>query len=545
MEIDIGTDSDNGIPAASALAMAVMESTGIRKLIDDVCIWDRKQRILSPGMAVKAMIGPIFDVSNKLPLYNLSIFYETSPVDILFGKRVTVPSLGDRAFARSLDTLFDADLEGLLWACAERVRGMYGFSSDVLHMDATNFSVYAMERPDEEDGVAMPKRSGHAKDGRNDLLQYAMQAVCDSDRILRYLRPYSGNESDCTMNLNTLNDLAGRTDTSATTVVADCKLVNARIIDRMYELGFGFVSKCPESFGKRIREVIVNSAYADGMTVSDGRKDRGVYDTDAEVDKRSLRFVAYRNPSDIVKTRRYVELQGKKNAETLMARFLRDRFKCESDAKDEFSRALKKLGDTAYVITAEYVPHLVHVKTTRRGRPPAGHEPERKTEWEIVVTMVFDPMKAEMMSKRDSINVLVTNLPRSIEDAENLRSGATTGTVLKLYMDEYKIEHTYRLMKSGMGVDSVYLHTPSRENAMMFVVGTATLVADIITAVLKRNGVRKTAMRICDELMSLRIVYDREHDRLLMRGLAERKTQLMSYLETMKTDPTLMLGYKD
>ena len=63
-----------GLPASSAVAMAVMETSGIRALIDRSVEYD-SERKLSPGMAVKAMIGPIFDGRKKLPLSGVRYFY--------------------------------------------------------------------------------------------------------------------------------------------------------------------------------------------------------------------------------------------------------------------------------------------------------------------------------------------------------------------------------------------------------------------------------------------------------------------------------------
>ena len=49
-------------------------------------------------------------------------------------------------------------------------------------------------------------------------------------------------------------------------------------------------------------------------------------------------------------------------------------------------------------------------------------------------------------------------------------------------------------MKSGFGMDRVFLHTPSRENAMMFVIGIVTLICDIIDALRRRQEAdRKSA----------------------------------------------------
>lgn len=44
-------------------------------------------------------------------------------------------------------------------------------------------------------------------------------------------------------------------------------------------------------------------------------------------------------------------------------------------------------------------------------------------------------------------------------------------------------------MKSGLGIDTVYLQTPERENAIMMLMGIATLVTNIADAVFAREGV--------------------------------------------------------
>src|SRR5215510_1531247 len=99
-----------GLPASSAIAMAVMERSGIRRLIDSLVKYD-DERKLSPGMTVKAMIGPIFDSRKRLPLTGVRYFYSAAPCDLLFGDGVTMEGLNDNALARNLDSLFDTGLE--------------------------------------------------------------------------------------------------------------------------------------------------------------------------------------------------------------------------------------------------------------------------------------------------------------------------------------------------------------------------------------------------------------------------------------------------
>ena len=84
------------------------------------------------------------------------------------------------------------------------------------------------------------------------------------------------------------------------------------------------------------------------------------------------------------------------------------------------------------------------------------------------------------MAEGEEIQVLVTNLPRANEDAGNIRFGATADTVVRTYLDEYKPEHVFRLLKSGIGMDKVYLHRGSRVAAMFFIAGVAGTLLSVM-----------------------------------------------------------------
>ena len=156
--------------------------------------------------------------------------------------------------------------------------------------------------------------------------------------------------------------------------------------------------------------------------------------------------------------------------------------------------------------------------------------------------MTVDTARLDELSEAGGTNVLVTNLPRRYTDADNVRDGASAQTVLRLYLNEYKVEHTYRLMKSGLGVDRVFFRTPSRENAMMFVVGIATLIENIIDAMNRRNGDRDTFRTVIDQFECVIVRYDRSDDSMDFEGPDERVEQLFRYLDTMRTDPVLLLS---
>jgi transposase len=535
-----------GLPASSAVAMAVMEQSGIRALIDSLVKHD-DQRKLSPGMAVKAMIGPIFDSRKKMPLTGIRHFFNAAPTDLLFGKGVERESLNDNALARNLDSLFDTGLEGMFWECSKMIKLKFGFDSKIRHMDSTNYSVWAVP-PDDGTGGALPAFSGHAKDGRNDLLQYSAATLTDGDRILEYCRAYSGNTADSVMNADTLGFLRTCIDPAENTVIADCKLVNNDLIATMQGMGIGFVSKVPSSFSGKIRDKVIAEALAAGMTLSSIDWYR-TFDKDLDTTEcGKLRFIVYRSPKGAGKAMEYLERQGERDAKKRFGVFTTKEFACETDARAMFEDVMRTHKDSAYTVTGRTVRNEENVRRETRGRPPKGSEtPEKKISWKIDVTMKFDKEKASELADAHALSVIVTDLPRASEDAENVRHGATTDTVLRLYLDQYKVEHTYRLMKSGMGVDSVYVRTPSRANALLFVVAIATLVSSILDALLRRNrkGRRRTVGQVCGDIQNAILEYHRGMDALSVLGTEETEDAVFSYLDAIGMDPSLLFEIFD
>ena len=126
--------------------------------------------------------------------------------------------------------------------------------------------------------------------------------------------------------------------------------------------------------------------------------------------------------------------------------------------------------DNAYDVKWRIEPIEVNLGYGRRGRPNKGESPRIVTEYRVDVELSFNKGRAVTLPQDRGVWVLVTNLPRSMQDEDNIRSGATADTVLKTYLGQSRIEHAFRIMKDGMSMDRVYLHRPSRENAMMFVI---------------------------------------------------------------------------
>lgn len=529
------------VPASSIVAMAVMEESGIRELIDSRVKWD-SERKLSPGHAVMAMVGPIFDHRKRLPLSGVRAFYHGAPTDLLFGEGVTEESLNDKALARNLDSLHEAGLEELFWSCSRLIKSRYGFDSCIRHMDCTNYTVQAVPPDDPGDGTAVPAFGGNAKNGRNDLLQYCAATVTDGDRVLEYCRAYSGNTSDVVMNADTLEFLRTHLDPRNDTVIADSKLVNENLIASVNRMGMGFISKVPAIFSEKVRDTIVQSALSGLMDdAGDGYQ---VYDTEADTVCGRLRFIAYRSPKGTGRAMDYLRRQGLKDAERRFKPITKRTFACREDASRSLEEVMGSHRDSAYDVIADIVGKDVVQKRASRGRPPKDTPPpEARTEWNIDVRFEFNEARAEALAAEHDLGVLVTNIPFVTEDRDIVRHGATTSTILRLYLDQFKVEHTYRLMKSGMGVDSVYVRTPQRADALLFVVAVATLISSIIDALLRRNGscpfptVRKAA----EAIQHVMFEFHRDTGDVTVAGPEGSADRVFAYIDGIGVDPSVLL----
>jgi transposase len=536
-KMDCSDDEDGytyeGLPATVAMGMAMMESTGIRKLIDETCA-DGVQRKLTIGMGIKAIVGTMFEATRKSPLYLVNETYNTCPTDKVFGRDVVSSSLSDTSLGKCLDSVFKTDMQTLLWECTEMMCDSYDLNSNVMSMDATNYSLYGMgyDRIEDVEKGAEPAYGGNSKTKRNDLVQKNVHAVTNGMGVLRTTKAFSGNVSDMTMNNDTIGFLVGKVDPEKVIVSADCKLANSITIDRLLELGWGFVTKAPSNFNDLVKSRIVNSASSGMMDESEKNKGRFLYDTEAGYGEGKLRFVAYRLPGSIEKSMEYLTAGGFEQASKRILNFKSRKFFCEDDARKEFGDMTKEYCG-AYSADVEFFED----KRLVRKDPDGPH-------WRCRATNVtVNESGIEDAAERFSIQVLTTNLRFAAKDSEDLRKGTTADTAVDLYLGQYHTEKNFRIMKSGMGVNHVYLHARGRQDALVFAVSLATAMTNVIDSVMQRNGDERRAHRLIYRFKTGMIHYDRESDKMRFRGPPGRREEFYGLLDVLNIDRGFLLGF--
>ena len=541
-----------GVAAASAVGMAMMESSGIRELIDRSCSFDRAQRILSPGMGTKALIGPVFNLKNKSPLYIVHKNYASAPNDYIFGDDVRVASLNDDALGRTLDTLAEEDLEILFSKCSNLCVEKYGLDSQVLHDDSTNIPFYGMRHDDVAPGEIHPDHACSPKDHRRDLLHFCYQLTVNSNGIIRHMKAYSGNAADCIMDGDTIEFLS-RTMTPKQlrnlVYVADSKLMTGPNMKMIRKNGMSFISRCPVNFGDSIQNLIVAKALVMRPTRSKRYPNLETYDIEEEVQVddaiMNMRFVVTVDTDKRESISRSLldEISTAKPLEKLIGK--------EFDSESELLEVIGSFEDPKLGGLYELVADIrtAEVEMKRRGRKPKDYVPMMKQIWYLASASLVPILECvALRATLDSMFVLATNLPTADADSEKYVDGMTSDGVVMLYREEYKVEHCFRFMKSGLGIDTVFLQTPSRERAMMFVLGIAALITGLADALLGRNameidGRRATMYSLAVELLTTTIELDRSDCRLSVRGPTGVTERFFEYTDALAINPRYLLGH--
>lgn len=160
-------------------------------------------------------------------------------------------------------------------------------------------------------------------------------------------------------------------------------------------------------------------------------------------------------------------------------------YTCEKASLDDAMKFVLGIESDEWGITYSLrwclFPENVQVKWMTRGRPKAG-EFRRLSACERSFANLS-------LTMRSSISWRISSPPRfwsrtsSTSQAErraNIRDGASSKYILDLYLDQYKQEHIFRLLKGKVGFNDVFFKKPERENVMMFVLGMATLIRNVI-----------------------------------------------------------------
>ena len=174
------------------IVAGMIDELGIVETIDTYLVSQRK---VSPGTMVKALILNGMGFSQHA-LYITPAFFERCSVDHLLGPAYTASDFNDDSIGRTLDDLFAFGISPLFAQVAHKACTQAGISDQFVHVDTTNFSLEGAYEADQQEG-AVKICHGYAKNKRFDLKQVTLGLITTyQTAIPRYMQTFDGNVSD-------------------------------------------------------------------------------------------------------------------------------------------------------------------------------------------------------------------------------------------------------------------------------------------------------------------------------------------------------------
>jgi transposase len=148
-------------------------------------------------------------------------------------------------------------------------------------------------------------------------------------------------------------------------------------------------------------------------------------------------------------------------------------FKCEPDAKEAIKH-FQKTKKTALFKFSFDILAIEEEKKYRGPKPRNGRNPEFVTVYKVVIKeLVPDNDRIEALKRKEESFVLITNVPTDeLTDRE----------VLRKYKNQGVVERSFSRLKRPMMVDTLFLKTPKRVEALMSIVYIALLFQSIMQA---------------------------------------------------------------
>jgi transposase len=459
------------------------EKSDICEIIDSNVDLDPRRKILTHGEACISMItGILFQV---LQLYRLCKFAdETTILDVILPHIQAAEYFDDR-LADTLDALFDYGTENLEFQITNKMISEFKINNSICHNDTTSVSTYGdCDNNRTEDGINIT--FGFSKKKRKDLKQLVWSLSVSSDSAFPlFQKAYSGNTADVETYVEQWNKLIDLLDDRGFLFVADSKLVTKKNMSSIHDNDGFFIAPVPmyesyknvfyDALAKHEQEILipykknVNRGFETPITIEyEGKiySFRMVIIYDHGLFARKSKTLSQRAEKT---EKAFKDLAGKLNQRKLKT----------FESIDKACAAILKKNHTEdffeYNITNN--PKTTY-KNKKRGRPSKDADKVAVNTDHFSVSFTFNESTYKNAQYRCGYYPLITNKPEealSIEEA------------MMAHKNQYKCEHTNRRAKSNLSVEPIYLHTPERIEAFLFLFKIALQIVVLIERTARNN----------------------------------------------------------
>lgn len=455
--------------------------------IFDRLIPQKNNEHMAPAQVLCMMAMNIICASH--PLYRFSEWL-SGYLDGMAEEKVNASKYNDDRLGRCLDKLFETDRSSIMTELSGNAIKVHSLETNDVHNDSTSVTFTGEYEGVEPGSVTLAR--GFNKDHRPDCKQivFGLNITSDGNVPLSF-DLFDGNQTDDKThvpNWEGLRELLSKEDFF---YIADCKLCSMENLDHIHNNGGKFITIVPKnrkdvkSFYEYIQTHDV--AWQDGIIVPNSRK-KGKFVTyrtfEQAEGKKGYRLI-WVHSSSKQKQDKGRRDNAIKKAENELADLSKKVNKRKLKTKEQIeSAAIKACKGKASFFNIHVIEEKQIVKKQSSPGRPGPNTVYNDTEL-LSFKLEYDlnedaVLKAE---RKDGLFPLITN--SSIDAAE----------VLKKYKNQPYLEKRMYTAKSILKVAPVFLETPKRIEAMLFLYFVALMIVGLIERnirkKMKQEGIEK------------------------------------------------------
>lgn len=459
---------------------AMTEALKIPFFVDEQCGSFDRRLLLTPGQLAKAFIINI--LAGRQPVYKISESFEEQDCEVLFGPGIESKDLTEARLGDALDAIATLDQQKLFSQIALRAMNLHGISTNTVHVDTTNFSVFGDYEKEDHDGFNAAY-TGDPKSGRKDLKAVGLGAAVQENKIPFLFQALSGNDSDTVWFRNALAEITSLFNGdlySRPVLVFDAAASNKE----MFEMATASKTPCIIRLSRVFNAVdeSISRAWQGNRWEKVGKISSAKKGSEYKVCAFDFENVPGWRLVVIHSTT--LEKTKRKNMDRSLPK---KRKRIEKQAavlgKKEFeTRELAEKAAAAFVqkhitLTTPFT-YTVNINTkvtekyARPGRPTADTPKIKVTSY--TVEFVLGDVDEELYDtwlKKESCFVLADNVPSDRFNAKE---------VLRTYKKQWNIEDVFRFIKTPLDFGPLWLDTPRRIKSLLFLISLSVLVGSFL-----------------------------------------------------------------
>ena len=486
--------------------------------------------------------------STHRPLYRFKDFYTDVDLDGIFHCEMDLNKITDDRFGLLLDKVYAAGARKIFGEISSNAFTMHNITVKNINYDTTSMVMWGEYDTPEGKLGAISINFGHSKQKREDKKQIKL-GVGTANGVIIDAKVLSGNKDDKTYNnenLDDVNSVIERFDMDKDNFyyIADSALFTKENLEKA-KGKIKFITRMPDN--TLVAQKLIDDTLSDRNSMKEvffenaqGKKVQYFLSEKTAVynDMNLKCAVCYSTSLEETK-KKTIEKKVNKEVELiekLVKKYNKRTFACAKDANKEIDLVIKK--DLDKLRFFNYNITLAGKEKKAVGRPSTKEtDREKQFKYEVSIEFIRDELKVAKIIEKECTFVLCSN-----------DLSITGEAILLEYKTQSSIEKKFQQLKSPHFVNSLYLNTPERIEALTYMILISMMMLSVSEYAV-RSGLNneeafvigpgqlkmkkptlKSILEIFDKVPMKVFIVDGKKQRALGRPFSDSQRKILKYL---------------